>query len=271
MLRLVTTLTRDYVPGLAALLQSLRENAGIDWGLSVITYDAIDPATQENLGRLCSGEIRWIDVRDLGSVPQPPNQTPRMRPNFQKLLIWRLPKPRRGTLVYLDADMLCLSSLEGMESFPSLSVVRKQSSIGRPPDADTAYLPSGRYPWNAGMMVFRPSKDIFEGLCAQARSYVAPIRFGDQVIHNDYFNRERQGDVHYIDPQWNMSTWMKRKWPAIYSRRPVKLLHFAHAPKPWRHIPQHVWQVDFWKLWRGFYERSGFPPLAPLRQCREPA
>lgn len=253
MLHFVTTLDTAYVPGLLALLQSLKENAGCAFRFTILTYGKIpkpEVARLESLGV----PLEWIPRSRLGKLPDPPNSEPRMRPNFQKPLIWRL--PYEHPLTYIDTDVLCLRSLQGMEKFDELTVVRKQSSIGRSTDADSSYLPSGRYPWNAGIFVFRPSEETLQGIIEQANSYTSPIRYGDQVILNDHFNRERPEVLNYVGYEWNMSTWVARRYPRLFRRTPTRLLHFAHAAKPWKDPPEFDWQRPFWQLWQHFYDRA---------------
>lgn len=252
-LHFVTTLDAAYVPALLALLQSLRENAGLPLVFIVVTYGRIpraDIAAVEVLGV----PIDWVPRSKLGRFPDPPNLTPRMRPNFQKPLIWRLPSER--TLIYIDTDVLCLRPLHGMEHWRELTVVRKQTTIGQPPDCDTDYLPSGRYAWNAGVFAFRPCEQTLQGIMRQAASYTSPIRYGDQVILNDHFNRQRPELLNYVGYEWNMSTWMAKKFPRLFQRTPTRLLHFAHEAKPWADDPEFDWQRPFWTLWRGFHERA---------------
>lgn len=261
-MRFVTTLSDDYTPGLLALIQSLRENAEIPVTLTVVCYGRVTAAHRRQVDHVASKPCRcepipveWFPRSQLGTFPAPPNRTPRMRPNFNKPLIWRL--PYREPLCYIDSDILCLRSLAGLETWDELSVVRKQTTIGRRPDADPTYQPSGKHPWNAGVFVFRPSETTLAGIMQQAREYTAPIKYGDQVILNDFFNRRQPGRVQYRPLEWNMSTWVAAKHPELFRTTKTRLLHFAHEAKPWSHPPQFAWQKRFWELWQGFHARAG--------------
>ncbi|WP_437230397.1 glycosyltransferase [Planctomicrobium sp. SH661] len=250
-MRFVTTLTADYAPALHALLASLRANAGIPIEMTVVTYDRIPPADREFADSL-GIPLEWIPVESLGRFPEPATRTARMRWNFQKPLIWRL--PYREPLLYLDTDILCLLPLTELLEWDDLTVVQKQSSLGRPVDSDPDYLPSGRPVWNAGVFCFRPCDRTLENLMTQARSYSSPVRYGDQVILNDYFNRHEPERVKYAGLGFNMSTWAAVRQPELFRTNPVRLLHFAHAAKPWLHPPEFEWQRPFWDLWWATYQ-----------------
>src|SRR5690606_41803683 len=61
------------------------------------------------------------------------------------------------------------------------------------------FQPSGINPWNAGWYVFRPSEETFQAIKAQSETYRSPIYYGDQVVVNDYFNRQRPEIVNQVD------------------------------------------------------------------------
>lgn len=260
MLHLVTTLTDSYSPGFAALLQSMRENAGVPYRFTVVTYDAISNPHRSLLSDLCPN-IEWIDVRDLGEFPAPRTATPRMAVNFQKCLLWRL--PYQHNLIYIDTDILCLGDLSELETAPHLSVVRGQHTIGKNADHHyQGYMHSGLWTWNAGLYVFRPSEAIYDGLVRQSTLYRRPVVFGDQVVQVDYFNCFRPTDVNYLDWQWNMSIWAAALHPGLFASTPVKILHYAEPAKPWLHWRRFEWQQPFWDLWHRYYTSiPGAPPL----------
>lgn len=270
MIQFVTTLTDSYSPGLIALLQSLVEHAAVDFRMTVVHYDSISSenrAACESVGI----ELEWVPVQELGLFPAPASRTQRMVANFQKPLIWRLPYEKA---IYIDSDILCLGPLTEMEDWGELSVVQKQTSIvaasedagpdGRrrftlkhaPLNSDSSYMPSLLLPWNAGVFAFQRSEETLQGIMEQARSYRTPIQFGDQVVLNDYFNRKCPEKVTYKSLKFNMSTWVKHKFPELFQGADIRLLHFAHDAKPWKDEPEHQWQVDLWNQWRSYYERA---------------
>jgi hypothetical protein len=249
--RLVTTLDEAYVPGFLALVRSLKRRAGIEFSLTVVLYGPLSDASLARIESL--GEADTFGRKEeLGEfrIPRQWTHTPRMAPNFDKILIWRLPPGE--TACYLDSDILCLNPLRGLPRLEPHSVAMMQSAIGAGPDDDPAYRPSGMYPWNAGVMVFRPDAAVFEAVQRHAATYTGPIRYGDQVILNDYFAEHRRAAVRYLSPNWNMSTWVREKYPRLFDPARVRLLHFAHEAKPWRDRPTHRWMRPFWAFWEHY-------------------
>lgn len=246
-MKFVTTLTNNYVPAVIALFQSMKENAKIPFSFIVVMYDEITP---ENLRRVESVgvECQWVAAKSLGEMPILPTQTPRMTPNFQKPLIWNLPFDE--AMVYVDSDILCLNTLAGIEAWDELTVVPRQSRIAPNLNDLSVY-----HPWNAGVMGFRPSQERLRGIYEQAITYTEPLRFGDQIILNDYFEKHREC-VRFASMAWNMSTRVSHVNPGLFSREPIRFLHFAHDEKPWSDPIGKTWQRRFWFQWQSFYNRG---------------
>lgn len=253
--RFVTAVDEAYLPAILALAQSMKENAKIPVRFTAMLYGPLSDKSRDKI--LSVGvPFDFIELNELGKFefPREWTFTPRMTPNFNKPLIWLLPFDHM--VCYIDSDVLCLNSLVGMHAFESLSVVPMQSSIRLGPDCDDAYRPSGMVPWNAGIMWFKPDPEVFDGLQRHARSYDGPIKYGDQVIHNDYFAEWRRDDVHYLESNWNMSTWVSQKYPDMFDQTKVRLLHFAHNAKPWSDEPSHEWMHRWWAVWQEYYNRA---------------
>lgn len=253
--RFVTTCDPSYVPGLLALLQSMKENAGIPLQFTVIEYEPLGNQSREQLLQI-GLPLEFIPCDSLGhfDFDRSRTDTPRMAPNLNKFLVWLL--PYRERCCYIDADTLCLNRLDGIHGFPSLSVVINQSAIDTEPDSDPTYRPSGIHPWNAGIFYFEPDPQLFRELQVYAKSYTGQIRYGDQVIHNDFFGAVHPARVHWIEPVWNMSIWALHKHPELYSLERTRLLHYADSAKPWTHAPRKDWMVPLWQLWWPFYGRA---------------
>lgn len=256
--RFVTTLDTSYVPALMALLQSLKERAGIPFRFAVIDY-----GLREEDRELINGmgvDIDWYKREVLGDFVLDPTHSmePRMRPNLWKPLMWLLPYDE--TVMYIDSDVLCLNSLQGIYDLVSLSVVVNQSSVATcNPDSDKNYRPSGYLPFNAGIMVYRPNVSVFYEMQKFAgREYLnGVIRYGDQIVQNDFFSFCRPEMLHYMNVNWNFSVLLSHQQPHLYNPTHVRFLHWAQEAKPWTHEPPFEWQSVFWDLWQGFYKRAG--------------
>ena len=254
--RFVTTLTENFIPGFIGLIQSMKENSEIEFCFTVVEYEPISQK-QKDIVNALGVHVDWYPKELLGHFEFDRSKTdsPRMAWNLNKFLVWLL--PHRGPMCYTDVDVLCLSSLRDLRNLRPLSVTMMQSAIGKEPDALTQYRPSGVYPFNAGWFVFERSEQIYRECQEYARSYKGQrIAFGDQVPMNDYWASQRPDEVNFVDINWNISHWCLHHEYFDFNWETVKLLHFAHAAKPWKDEPTHRWMEKGWKLFKGFYDRG---------------
>jgi len=258
--RFVTALNDKYVPGFLALVRSMQRNSGIPFRFVVLLYDDLSRENYDRIERLdVPVEFFHKDVLGPFRFDRSLSQTPRLRPNFDKILIWKLPFDE--TMCYVDSDMLCLSSLSGIDQLQPLSVAVKQSVFLHPTAADSAR--SRTYPWNSGFMVFRPDRSLFDDIQRFAESYRDPIPFGDQVILVDYFAARHPEMLRYVNVNWNMSTWVSVRIPQLFRTDRIRFLHFAQDAKPWKDDPSADWMRPLWKLWERYGDGSADP--APER------
>jgi len=168
--RFVTTLTRDYVPGTYALINSIKINGCLDdFDLTVVEYEKLEEEDRiilESLGI----SILFVDLdclwpEDL-NIPEVSHE--RLQINTNKPLIWRLPYDEN--MIYLDSDMICMSDIRGIENWKELTVAQKHSDN-----------------FNSGLMCFRPSEETFQIINEQAGKYTSPIQLGDQRTLMDVF------------------------------------------------------------------------------------
>ncbi len=254
--RFVTTLTENFIPGFIGLLQSMKENSEIEFCFTVVEYEPISQK-QKDIVNAMGVHVQWYPKELLGhfEFDRSSTDSPRMAWNLNKFLVWKL--PYKGPMCYTDVDVLCLSSLRDLINLKPLSVTIMQSAIGKEPDAMTQYRPSGKYPFNAGWFVFERSEQIFNECQEYAKSYKGSrIAFGDQVPMNDYWASQRPDEVNFVDIHWNISHWCLHHPHFDFNWDAVKLLHFAHAAKPWKDQPSHPWMSKGWELFKGFYERG---------------
>ena len=260
--RFVTTLNDDYVPGFLALLQSMKENAGIAFRFTVVTISPLSDASLRSIAAM-GVECEFIPREELGEVRFDESllRQARRAPNINKLLIWRL--PYRENCCFVDADIVCLNSLDGIQALTPLSAAIKDSVLDRRPTRETTQGRT-RYEWNSGVMVFRPDAELFARLKLHAETQTEKISLGDQTLLNDYFNRHDPSAVQHVDAGWNMAVSTRKNHPRSFVRDRIRFLHF-HAEKPWRDKAPYKLK-DLWELWRGFYERATTGPVdRPLR------
>ncbi|QDT94257.1 glycosyltransferase [Gimesia algae] len=254
--RFVTTLTENFIPGFIGLIQSMKEKGEIEFCFTVVEYEPISQK-QKDIVNAMGIHVDWYPKELLGhfEFDRSSTDSPRMAWNLNKFLVWRL--PHRGPMCYTDVDVLCLSSLRDLINLRPLSVTMMQSAIGHEPDHINKYRPSGVYPFNAGWFVFERSEQVYQECQEYARSYKGErIAFGDQVPMNDYWGTQRPDEVNFVDINWNISHWCLHHDYFELNWDHVKLLHFAHADKPWKDQPTFRWMEKGWALFKGFYERG---------------
>lgn len=247
-MNLVTTCDRGYQPLLAAFLRSLELNSGERLFVTVVEYEPLDRAFLRSAGPA----VEFVPKDQLGRVEVDRGWTDcrRHAANLDKLLVWLLP-PAGGPWWYVDADMLCLNPLDGWRRYDHLSVVACSEQIGTPIGAVHGYARNCCV-WNAGLFVFRPSRDVFDGLVDWCKRYQGKQRHGDQLPHNEYFAAVRKDEIRWMGLEWNTSIWTAWRQPYLMDLRGCRFLHFANVAKPHRDEPNKPEFRRFWELWRRY-------------------
>jgi lipopolysaccharide biosynthesis glycosyltransferase len=263
---------RRFLPGLFALLQSLRENSGLSPLPRVIVVIEGPPLSREMEAALSEHglPLTFVQREVLGEVRHPfPPVHKRYANTLQKLLIFGLPEP--GPLCYLDVDLLCLNPLDGLDSIGPFSAA---PDLGKAQPVEVDGLPM----FNAGFFIYRPDRARLADLLAfMARTAAPQDTHGDQLILNRYFHREHRSEVRTLDPSWNTLKRLKVHQPALFDPGRIRLLHYV-GRKPWRTTSWHPGEpeyLDINRLWWGFFSRSEGPkalgmasPWWPLTRVR---
>lgn len=258
-LSLVTIVDNRYAPGLAALLQSLDDNAAIGRrSMTVFLLDALSDDVRAALGD-CDTELEFFPLAELGTVPPRSHTRGRRRSTIQKLLVVGMPTDR--TTVFVDSDMLCLSDLTGIERWEHFTAAVETVPFGQEPTA-------GSQSFNTGLFAFDGDPNLREEL---VQFYLSPeTRFvlGDQPVCNRVMHTLHPDDVRLVDPVWNANPqWIVRN-PERSDE--VRFLHFT-AQKPWLEYwrPRHdVGRelVELYRVWWSYYARSPVARVLPLAQ-----
>lgn len=144
------------------------------------------------------------------------------------------------TILYLDADIICLGSLKGI-----FSMNLQGKTIGAVADVIDAYhfpirmkkinITSGKY-FNAGVLYIDirqwHDKDISERALQELMQYPEKYDYLDQ----DVLNVLLENDIQFIDKTYNYLYNMEKETSSIPNN--VKLLHYATRQKPW-----HLWCI----------------------------
>lgn len=221
----VTLLTSDsFLPGILVLQKSLQKY-GSHYKLFCLTTNNLSEQTHI---KLIAAEITPI------SIPNLPSQYQTM---YHKLYIWNLVQYEK--IVYLDAGQedttrrrkICLTI-----SFVDL-LIRANIDELFDVEGDFAAAPDvclGFF--NSGVMVIKPSEDVFQQLIAalSTESYDK----GDQGLLNVHFKDWFLGNQSYrLHPKYNMPFILCANTPHyseyIEKKTPIKIIHFWGSVKPW--------------------------------------
>jgi hypothetical protein len=263
MTRFVTILTPDFWPGFAALLQSFSENSGFTTTDSEFLVFCDLPEAPMDWIAQRKEAITLVSRAKIPAIPilSPQAQGSRMEESLQKLGVFAL-DPSLGKCVYIDSDMVCLSSLtELREIEPFAGVCDELCGF------DTMIDPQLRpdFEINGGLFVFRPDPKDFSQLLATYQARHDEARFkADQDVINMWL-RDQKHPVRRLGSEWNFSkrfqNGLGRAW--IEARRDqIKILHFVGL-KPWTpnaeintfHECHYRWLEE---IWWDYFERSGF-------------
>ena len=264
MTHFISLVSRDFWPGIAALLESIETNSSLRLGDSRFTLICdLDTAPVEWLQRRAI-EINLLPSSALPEIKvlAPQQQGKRMEVALQKCAVFALP-PSFGKCTYIDADMLCIGSLHGLKDMPPLTFTAEFPLF-------TTALPrfcfeDPIFECNTGCFVFNPDMKIFRELEETYKSRHSERTLkGDQDIFNIWM-RERQEKPRVIGAEWNFAKryshdvgnyWIKSNLSHI------KFLHFVGA-KPWTPNSEintvrecrYRWMEE---IWWDYFEKSGF-------------
>lgn len=256
--RLLTLVTPEYLPGFLTLAYSLAVNGGSQITSLTVVHDGKVPRRVTRRVRSFGLECEYVDSRALGDVSSPVRQKqPRLDFAFKKLAL--LKYPHDGTICFIDADMLCLNPLDGVEELGHLSAAPDRGAREPRRIVD-------RPMFNTGFLVFRPSEELFQAVYDYALTTERPIhQLADQSVLNWYFYETDPDAVHLLDHDWNTLKRVYHHQPELFDLQKIRLLHFV-GPKPWdgeAHDQGEATYHELRKLWWSSFSAAGGPALFP--------
>ena len=252
-MKFVTYTDKKYLPGLFALLQSLKENSSIDIDEMIIVCEEIIPKNIISSLTQIGIPLYFLNRNDLGDIKSKDKQLQSQHElAFKKILLFKLPLNEK--IAYVDVDMVCMNSLKGINLLPTLSVA---PDIGI---SKTPRLINGFPMFNTGFMIFQPSNEIFQEL----RDYIlnSEVQFndlGDQTPINAFFYQQNPSMVNMIDPCWNTLKRVALRERNLLHNPNLKLLHFV-GRKPWEspiYKRTEMPYISLYRFWFNFFENSG--------------
>lgn len=245
-LHIVFGIDENYFRGMGVTIVSiLKNNPGMSFVFHVFSFSFSDNVRRrmQQLEAQYGIEIRNHLVRPdaLDEFRRFPCFSLHHPAMFIRLLI---PNAFRGIakrILYLDADLLCLGSMEALPLIDIDSVV----AAAVPDEASTTAktqiaalnLAHAEY-FNAGVIYINVDNWIAEGVQEKALAALSQrnLLFGDQ----DALNLTMNGRVKLIEPRWNyryhLVAILSKGAAALDVSVPVVFMHFTGPVKPW-----HSW------------------------------
>ncbi len=211
----------------------------------------------EQFSEVLAGKKHGLTVHHVGddlfgSLPTTDLFT---RATYYRLLAPHL-VPDAAHILYLDADMVCIKSLEVLWSYPVREpnivafVVSENESL-QPMLAANVGLESPHY-FNAGMMLINVQKWNLSSISEKALHVLttAPKRL--RYLDQDALNIVLQGKVHYVERRFNHIEMLSHDEQG-YSRDvpdDTCIIHYAGADKPWQQWNQQRVCQHYQKIYR---------------------
>ncbi|MDQ2823285.1 MAG: UDP-glucose--(glucosyl) LPS alpha 1,3-glucosyltransferase WaaO [Pseudomonadota bacterium] len=183
---------------------------------------------------------------------------------FTRLVIPEVLKGQADRVLYLDADILCLGSLDALITIDfdgKLAVVVPDAPVTTRRRVAALGLPHNEY-FNAGVMLINIDPWIAAGATAQAIDTLAnstlDLRFNDQDALNIVLN----GRARYVDQRYNtlydLIHDLQVTRTTLRDMNGAVLVHFAGSVKPWAAWSGH----DAAQLFAGYLVQSPWGDLA---------
>lgn len=233
----VTLLTTDnYFAGTEVLIHSLRQS-GTKETIVVLVTEAVSKRIMEKLDQVADRVITVDPISNPHSSSACWNDS-----GYTKLRVWNLVE--YDIIVYIDTDALVLESID--ELF-NLGVDFAAAPDVFPPDK-----------FNAGVMVLKPCRDVFDKMMAVVHTAPSYDK-GDTGFLNHFFPEWYSGPpASRLAFRYNAQRtmyWMTRAAPGYWEEavKPIKILHFSSSPKPWDEVKK---KGDLELLWWQYYTQT---------------
>ncbi|KAI0063801.1 nucleotide-diphospho-sugar transferase [Artomyces pyxidatus] len=225
---IVTTLYNDlYTTPVANLGHSL--NAVDAYARRILLYI---PGRLSERSMCIARAVGW----ELHAVPfiPPPHDGKgihyRFVDQYTKLNLWKLDQLGIERAVYLDADTLVLRNFDELFDIPF--------AFAAVPDVwDVQFLLG----FNAGVLVLRPSTDVFAHMMATLGEARFPLKDAEQAFLNLYFG----ADVVRLPYVYNGNLVIKERSPVMWQAMhdSVKIVHYT-VPKPFPKVGKGIVEGD---------------------------
>lgn len=236
-------------------MQSMRENSNLSVeGTSfLLVYEDEPTDKQKKILRELYPQTSFMPRSELGDLVAHTGQDRlTMHLALKKILLFGLPLDEN--ICFVDSDIICINSLEGLDDIGGFSAVleidqQKKSTVVQ-----------GRAMFNTGLFIFRPSAARWKELIEYYNTSKYEFNtLGDQLVINHFFYEKYPNEVKALPNEWNV---LKRRYlwgSEWFDEKKIKLLHYVGI-KPWeidRYNEQFEWRYrTLNQLWWQYFKRT---------------
>lgn len=222
-MKFVTMTDNEFVPGVLALIQSLKENSGFDENEIEIVILELEDLKKENKDNLKNFnlDLTFYKSNKLGKFKFDSDLVEKNHHivTLQKFLIYKLPYDEK--MCYLDADLICLSDVTKLSELKPISA---GINIGSgPPPTINNYIQ-----FSSGMFVFKPSLRMYEEIQEFANDYNQKLKRSDLSLMNEFYYRKYPESINLLGLEWHIPITLKRFHPREWSYVKKKGIRFLH-------------------------------------------
>ncbi|HIE0706998.1 glycosyl transferase [Serratia marcescens] len=178
---------------------------------------------------------------------------------FSKAIYYRLLAPYllqdKATVLYLDADMVCLNAFtdfyNSRTSSEEIAHVVSEGEKQAPALAANIGLPPGTNYFNSGMLLINVQRWLQEKISAQVLSVLESRGHTFKYMDQDALNIVLAGHVKFVEKKYN-SIFMLGHTERDYQLMPPSdtvFLHYAGADKPWQQWNKQAGTVFYTRIY----------------------
>lgn len=257
MIPIISTTDINYMPGLIALLESIKRNGNLpqDQKYIVLETEKISQRDKDLFKRF-ELDIEFQEHPDYSDVCldwftgwQGLEWYSWTRKVMKLICLFNMTQYQK--IIWIEPDMVCTGDLNELSSFESFSA--------RPDFGETQAMVFDHPQVNSGLMIISPCEEDYKGMIKIVSNNPRPllkiIPGGDQTIISHYFWQNKPNDIHLLDWKWGVNKRTVNK-PEIFKEHSedMRLLHYVGF-KPWwgSDAPEYI---EIEKQWHKFWDQA---------------
>ena len=206
----------DYNAGLVALAYSLAVNGSLpektEW--THVYWNSVSDRTIDMIRDLGFQVNEPIAMKKLANLKPPHKIEERLQIAWHKIGLFFLPISE--TVIYMDADLLCLRSVASLANWEHFTVVPDLGK-GAPKKIN------GYTVFQTSIMGFRPDKALANEIYEHSKT--GDFRLADMGLLNDYFLNTNPQVVKYALSEYSLHYLRFHKYPE--EARKCRLIHYC--------------------------------------------